>query len=158
MESGVDFIACDNPHANKLTIHILAAVAEDEAKRISERTRAAPAAYKANLCEQAHQGHVPRGRPARGGRGPGGKLGGAPPDGRRLGPQDSAKGPRAAAARRTARARDAYADLAPRSPGGGPRGSRSESPARLDAAGHTTRSGKAWNPVQVGRVLKYSMS
>ena len=41
MESGVDFVACDNPHANKLTIHILAAVAEDEARRISERTKAA---------------------------------------------------------------------------------------------------------------------
>src|SRR5829696_2195332 len=24
MESGVDFVACDNPHANRLTIHILA--------------------------------------------------------------------------------------------------------------------------------------
>ncbi|MBV8075493.1 MAG: recombinase family protein [Planctomycetaceae bacterium] len=30
--------------------------------------------------------------------------------------------------------------------------------ARLDAAGHTTRGGKAWNPVQVTRVLKHSMS
>ena len=47
MESGVDFIACDNPHANRLTIHILAAVAEDEAQRISERTKTAMAAYKA---------------------------------------------------------------------------------------------------------------
>lgn len=26
LESGVDFVACDNPHANKFTIHILAAV------------------------------------------------------------------------------------------------------------------------------------
>ncbi|MGE0755710.1 MAG: recombinase family protein [Pirellulaceae bacterium] len=38
MESGVDFVACDNPHANRLTIHILAAVAEDEAVRISVRS------------------------------------------------------------------------------------------------------------------------
>jgi DNA invertase Pin-like site-specific DNA recombinase len=38
-ESGVDFVACDNPHANRLTIHIPAAVAEDEARRISERTK-----------------------------------------------------------------------------------------------------------------------
>ena len=30
MESGVEFVACDNPHASRLTIHILAAVAEDE--------------------------------------------------------------------------------------------------------------------------------
>jgi len=46
MESGVEFVACDNPTANRLTLHILAAVAEDEARRISERTKAALAAYK----------------------------------------------------------------------------------------------------------------
>jgi hypothetical protein len=33
MESGVEFVAVDNPHANKLTIHILAAVAEHEPRR-----------------------------------------------------------------------------------------------------------------------------
>jgi len=47
MESGVEFVACDNPNANRLTIHILAAVAEDEARRISDRTKAALEAYKA---------------------------------------------------------------------------------------------------------------
>jgi len=46
MESGIDFVAADNPTANRLTIHILAAVAEDEARRISERTRVALAVYK----------------------------------------------------------------------------------------------------------------
>lgn len=46
MESSVEFVCCDNPHANRLTLHILAAVAEDEAVRISERTKAALAAYK----------------------------------------------------------------------------------------------------------------
>ena len=47
MEAGVKFVACDQPSANELTIHILAAVAQDEAKRISERTKAALEAYKA---------------------------------------------------------------------------------------------------------------
>jgi DNA invertase Pin-like site-specific DNA recombinase len=47
MESGVEFIAVDNPHASKLTLHILAAVAEHEREAISERTKAALAAAKA---------------------------------------------------------------------------------------------------------------
>jgi DNA invertase Pin-like site-specific DNA recombinase len=46
MDSGVAFVAVDNPHANKLTVHILAAVAEHEREIISERTKAALAAAK----------------------------------------------------------------------------------------------------------------
>jgi DNA invertase Pin-like site-specific DNA recombinase len=46
MESGVEFHAVDFPQANRLTVHILAAVAEHEAKMISERTKAALAAAK----------------------------------------------------------------------------------------------------------------
>jgi len=41
MDSGVDFVACDNPHATRFTIHVLAAVAEHEGKQISTRTKEA---------------------------------------------------------------------------------------------------------------------
>jgi DNA invertase Pin-like site-specific DNA recombinase len=47
MESGVDFEAVDLPQANKLTVHIMAAMAEYEAGAISSRTKAALAAAKA---------------------------------------------------------------------------------------------------------------
>jgi DNA invertase Pin-like site-specific DNA recombinase len=39
MEAGVEFEAVDFPQPNRLTIHIMAAMAEHEAKMISERTR-----------------------------------------------------------------------------------------------------------------------
>jgi hypothetical protein len=41
MESKADFIAVDMPQATRLTIHILAAVAEHEREMISKRTKAA---------------------------------------------------------------------------------------------------------------------
>jgi DNA invertase Pin-like site-specific DNA recombinase len=46
MDSGVEFVAVDNPHANKLTLHILAAVAQHEREMIAERTKAALASRK----------------------------------------------------------------------------------------------------------------
>ena len=46
-KAGVDFIAADMPQANKLTIGILAMVAEQERDMISARTKAALAATKA---------------------------------------------------------------------------------------------------------------
>ncbi len=46
MENGTDFIACDMPQASRLTIHILAAVAEHEREMISTRTKAALAEAK----------------------------------------------------------------------------------------------------------------
>jgi DNA invertase Pin-like site-specific DNA recombinase len=47
MDSGVEFVAVDNPHANKLTVHILAAVAQHEREMIAQRTRDALQAAKA---------------------------------------------------------------------------------------------------------------
>jgi DNA invertase Pin-like site-specific DNA recombinase len=132
MESGVDFTACDNPHANRLTIHILAAVAENEAKMISERTKAALTAYKAR----------------------GGVLGAARPDGRRLTPDDGVKGRERSQAIRQKNARDAVADLAPMMAQLRAEGLSLRAIAdRLNAEGHKTRRGGDWNPIQVARVI-----
>jgi DNA invertase Pin-like site-specific DNA recombinase len=94
MNSGVEFVACDNPQVNRLTIHVLVAAAEDETLRRSRRTKDAMAAAKAR----------------------GVKLGSARPgqwDGieHKRGWKQATK---AAAIVRSQRARDAYAFLLPR--------------------------------------------
>ena len=52
MESGVDFVACDNPHATPLLIHILASVAEHEASAISQRTKDALGVVRRALASE----------------------------------------------------------------------------------------------------------
>ena len=47
LESGVEVTAADMPEANRFVLHIMAAVAEQEGRAISERTKAALAAAKA---------------------------------------------------------------------------------------------------------------
>ena len=124
MESRIEFVCCDNPHANRLTLHILAAVAEDEARRISERTKAALAAYKAG----------------------GGKLG-TPSN---LTPEAARKGSEAT----QAKARTAYAGLLPKLQAWRAAGSSfREISALLNGAGYVTRNGGPWNHAQVRRVL-----
>ena len=132
VESGADFVACDIPEANRLTIHILAAVAEDEAYRISERTKAALAVYKAR----------------------GGLLGAARPECREISREAGRKGSRIGAAKVAEQARAAYSDILPtmrllRDNGRSLR----QLVEHLNESGHVTRRGRAWNATQVKRVL-----
>jgi DNA invertase Pin-like site-specific DNA recombinase len=46
MDSGVEFVAADMPHANKMALQVLAVFAEYERDQISERTRRALAQAK----------------------------------------------------------------------------------------------------------------
>ena len=58
MKGDVEFVACDMPSANSLTIHILAAVAQAEREAISARTKAALGSIKTRLA--AGEEHVSR--------------------------------------------------------------------------------------------------
>jgi len=134
MEAGVDFNALDCPHADPFTLHILAAVAEKEARDISARTKAALAAYKAR----------------------GGVLGSARPEcAGNLSPEAMAKGRQLAAVARHEKAVAAYADLVPVMREMRDRGMTYRAIAgELTAQGYTTRRGKVWNHIQVRLVLE----
>jgi len=133
METGIDFMCCDNPHANRLTIHILAAVAEDEAKRISERTKAALAAYKAR----------------------GGKLGGQRDECRHnLGPAAIERGRSISAEVRKKAAEEHLAAVLPTILELRQQGLTQQRIAdHLNEQGFTTRRGNRWGQVQVKLAL-----
>jgi DNA invertase Pin-like site-specific DNA recombinase len=57
-DARAEFAAADMPDANRMTLHILSAIAEGEAKAISDRTRAALAALK--RCGMRLGSHHPR--------------------------------------------------------------------------------------------------
>jgi DNA invertase Pin-like site-specific DNA recombinase len=129
MESGVEFVAVDFPQANRLTIHILAAVAEHEAKAISDRTKGALQAAKA------------RGK----------KLGGRR-DGQVLTDDTRAAGRAALAARSNARAQELEPVIAElRAQGVTSLGKIAAALSARDIP--TARGGAKWSEVQVSRVL-----
>jgi DNA invertase Pin-like site-specific DNA recombinase len=114
MEAGTPFVACDNPHATPLTVHILAAVAEDEAKRISARTKAALAAYKAGgRVSKRVRAQYPNGVPVKVVKSTAGKLGASLPQCRNLSADARRKGCERGTAAAAALAADRAAALEP---------------------------------------------
>ena len=136
MESGVDFVAADNPHANRFTVHILAAVAEWERDQISTRTKDALRAAKARGVRLGSNrpGHW-NGRE----------------ESRR---QGARKGNAKAAKVISEKARAEYSDLRPRVRDMRETGlSLRKIADALNAEGHRTRRGAAFGPSQVQRIL-----
>lgn len=128
-DAGVDFVAADMPDANRLTVGILAVVAEDEAQRISKRTKEALAAAKAR----------------------GVKLGNP----ENLTDEARRKGARVSAEVRSERANQRAADLRPIIQGLREKGAESlHALARgLNEEGIPTARECAWTPTAVKRVL-----
>ncbi len=158
--SKVKFHACDLPNANEFTIDIHVAVAADEARKISERTRAALAAYKAGrrVSKRIRLMH-PDGVPSEVVEATAGKLGASLPQCRNLTADARVKGTARSSAVRKTLAVEAYADLIPymREMHNDGDGKTLQAIAdALNAEGHTTRTGKAWSPTQVKRVLDRS--
>ena len=138
LEGGADVAFCDFPNipagpTGKFILTQMAAVAELEAGLISQRTRDALAAYKSE----------------------GGKLGAELPQCRNLTQVARVKGAQAAGKAATKAADEAYSVLLPlvlqhlRNEAK----TLQEIAGTLNSEGHTTRRGKAWNHVQVLRLL-----
>ena len=127
MKSDVKFVACDMPDADPFRLHLEAAIAEEEARKISARTKAALAAAKARgAVLGGFRGYVPNaGERARG------------------------HAVQAEAARQRAASVMAYVEDAKAA------GAQSlrEIAAVLNASGITTSRGGEWSAVQVQRAM-----
>jgi DNA invertase Pin-like site-specific DNA recombinase len=130
MESTVEFTAVDFPTANRLTVHILAAVAEHEAQMISTRTKDALRAARARGVKLGTRNPMMIAKYAR-------------------------KGTRASAIARTLLARNRAADILPvieslQAEGITTLWGIAET---LNQRGISAPRGGNWSPVQVSRVL-----
>ncbi len=136
MEGAVDFVAADMPSVTRLTVHVLAAVAEHEREMISQRTKAALAVAKVRGTRLGN----PR-LPATG------TLAAAP--------QPSTRGGKARMASAQVRSATAYGEViqAARLAGASSLGDYARA---LQAAGlQAPRGGDHWSRPSVARVLRY---
>ncbi len=131
-DSGARFVAADMPDANELTVGIMALVAQQEARAISERTRAALAAAKARGVKLGTPANLPQGT-------------------RETAARATAAAAKVARARSMARAedwRDAIEDA--RQQG---HSSLRQLAAHLNGLGYTSPRGREWTACTVQRVL-----
>jgi DNA invertase Pin-like site-specific DNA recombinase len=137
MESKVPFIDADSPNDDNVMRHIKAALGEEEAKKISERTKAALAALKAR----------------------GVKLGSAREGAHRLtggaNPEASRRAGEIASADKIAAYSEIHMNVKELRESGLTLQAIAD---QLNAEELTTRRGKPWNPMQVSRVLAMSTS
>lgn len=138
METGVDFVCCDNPHANPMQLQMMAVFAQWERETISSRTKAGLAQAKARgtLLGSKRVGHW---------------------DGR----EDRRQAGQQRATQEAARiahdkARRELSDLIPIAiamRNQTPQPSLARIAEALNTDGHKTRAGFAWTPVAVRRLL-----
>ena len=136
LSRNVAFLCADMPTANKLTIHIMAAMAEHEGKVISERTKAAltQAKIRGVKLGSNREGHW---------------------EGREQTRIDGlVKGRVQAAKSNKAKKIEAYADLLPQVMEYRKSGKTFQQIAdSLNDSGHLTRRGKSWSHVQILRLV-----
>jgi len=143
-KAGVDFVAADMPNANRLTVGIMAMVAEEERRMISQRTKDALAAAKKRGVELGGQRRKIIGKDAKGNNLYGDLVVG------------TAKACRAAREKRQALADAKASDLAPiikQLQESGKTSLRAIA-AGLNEAGIPTARGGEWSSPQVMRILE----
>jgi DNA invertase Pin-like site-specific DNA recombinase len=160
-EGKVDFTACDMPNASKMTIRIMVMVAEDELERISERTRAGLAAYRAenrlpNKLHELYPNGIPDDvlalyEPRRG------LLGASLPECRNLTPEGRQRGAEKAGRIHAETAEKFNGFIAPRIHQLREGGLTLQAIAdTLNAEGVRTRRDREWSHVQIRNILKRS--
>jgi DNA invertase Pin-like site-specific DNA recombinase len=130
--SKLNFVALDCEHANKAMLQMMMVMAEWEADQVSARTKAALAARRSR----------------------GEKLGAENPNCRNLTQKAMDEGRRAGAHKNRSQAAEAYSDILPSMNEWRANQSLAMIAARLNADGHTTRTGKPWTPGSVSNVLR----